>query len=217
MWLYGPTSSPLANTPQEHSHPHKSQTPPKPTAQPTNSNPNAHQAPPTRAPNTFPSPQPLPPKYTPLPPPPPSPPHNPNLNPLPQTLPHTPPHPLLKLPPILPPQPRGLDVRRTLVVRTRQHADNAQEDGLGRLHGRPALRRRLVPVLVVFGRVQDRDADFAGLVDCASVVSGGGGVGESGGRGREEERAGRWGDGYCWGGRWDSRTSSSGARVGSPA
>jgi hypothetical protein len=34
-----------------------------------------------------------------------------------------------------------------------KETDNAQKDRLGCLHRRPALRSRLVPVLVVLGRV----------------------------------------------------------------
>ena len=116
------------------------------------------------------------------------------LTTLPQALPHTPADPPLKLPPILPPQSRRLDIRRALIVRTRQHANHAEQNRLGRLHRRPALRGRFVAVFVVFGRVQDRDADFAGGVDCA----GGLGVrkwGERGCEGEEREGKGREGKG----------------------
>lgn len=86
-------------------------------------------------------------------------PHHPSLNPntvckhlfLPQTLPNTPPHPPLKLLRILPPQPRGLHIRRTLVVRRRQHRNHRQQDGFGRLHGGPTLGGGLVAVFVFFG------------------------------------------------------------------
>lgn len=81
------------------------------------------------------------------------------------TIPHTPPDPLLKLLPILPPHFPRLDIGRTLIVRTTQHTDHAQQNRLGSLHGTPSLAGALITVLVVFGRVQDADADFAIGVD----------------------------------------------------
>ncbi|KAG0586948.1 hypothetical protein KC19_2G130100 [Ceratodon purpureus] len=72
--------------------------------------------------------------------------------------PHDPPHLLLELLPRLPPLLRGIHIRRRLVVRVRQHRDDAQQDRLHRVHRRPPLARQLVPVRVVPGGVQDRDA-----------------------------------------------------------
>lgn len=131
-----------------------------------------------------------------------------------QTIPHALPHMLLELGRILPPQPCRIRIRRTLVVRTRQHRDDAQQDGLGRLHGRPALGGGFVAPFVFFGRVQDRDADFAVGVDwqvvCNQYVLYL--CGEKRGRG--------WGSRmtYCLGGRWGFRSASwaggGGIRVG---
>ena len=88
---------------------------------------------------------------------------------LPLALPHTAAHPLLELGRILSPQPRSFYVCGTLVVRARQHGDDGQQNGLGRLNGRPALGGRLVAELVLLGRVQDGDADVTILVDCHDV------------------------------------------------
>jgi hypothetical protein len=82
-----------------------------------------------------------------------------------QTIPHTFPYPLLKLRRIISPQRRGLDIRWRLVIRTRQHADDREENRFGCLHRGPALRRGFVAVFVFLGGVQDRDAYFAVLVD----------------------------------------------------
>lgn len=60
---------------------------------------------------------------------------------------------------------RGLDVGRALLVGAVEQADGAQQDRLGGLDGAPALRGGLVAVLVLLGRVQDRDAELAVLVD----------------------------------------------------
>lgn len=90
---------------------------------------------------------------------------------LPQTLPNTPPNPPLKLLRILSPQPCRLDISRTLVVRARQHGNHGDQNRLGRLHGRPPLRRGFVPVFVFFGGVEDGDAHFAVGVDYALIVS----------------------------------------------
>nr|POE53546.1 hypothetical protein CFP56_28768 [Quercus suber] len=90
------------------------------------------------------------------------------------TIPHAFPHALAELLAVLAPQLAGLDVRGAFVVGAAEHADDGEQDGLGGLHGRPALRGGLVAVLVVFGRVQDTDADDAGFVDWrVGVVSGG--------------------------------------------
>lgn len=82
-----------------------------------------------------------------------------------QTIPHALPHTLLELCEIVPPQTRGLDVRRRLVVGARQHGDDGEQDCLWGLHGRPPLGGRFVAVLVLLGRVQDADAHVAVGVD----------------------------------------------------
>lgn len=86
-----------------------------------------------------------------------------------QALPHTLPTPspvILVLPLLLLAQhPRGLDVRGALFIGAVEQADDAEEDRLGRLDGAPALGGGLVAVLVLFGRVQDGDAELAVLVD----------------------------------------------------
>jgi hypothetical protein len=55
----------------------------------------------------------------------------------------------------------GVEVSGALVVGLAEERDDAEQDGLGRLYGRPALGRRLVPEAVLLGRVQDRDAQLA--------------------------------------------------------
>ena len=87
---------------------------------------------------------------------------------LPKTLPNIHPTPLPKLLRILPPQPRRLHIRRTLVVRTTQHANDAQEYCFGRLNRRPSFAGRFVPVWIVGRGMEDRDADVAGGVYCIS-------------------------------------------------
>lgn len=84
---------------------------------------------------------------------------------LPQTRPHIRPTPLLELLGVFPPHPGGLHVGGALVVGTAQHADDTEQDGFGGLDGRPPFRGVLVAVRVVFGAVEDGDADFAGGVD----------------------------------------------------
>ena len=66
--------------------------------------------------------------------------------------------------PLLSKQPRRLHVRRAFVVGAVQQAHDADEDRLGGLDGAPTLGGRLVPVLVVPRRVEDGDAEEAGLV-----------------------------------------------------
>lgn len=61
--------------------------------------------------------------------------------------------------------PRRLDVRGALFVGAIEQTDDAEEDRLGGLDGAPALGGGLVAVLVLFGRVQDGDAELAVLVD----------------------------------------------------
>lgn len=73
---------------------------------------------------------------------------------------------LLELWPALPPHLCGLDVGGTLVIRLREHRHDGYQDLLDALDGRPALRRALVMVRVVAGRVEDRDTHFAVRVDC---------------------------------------------------
>ena len=86
----------------------------------------------------------------------------------PQPSPHARPDHLLILAPPLPPHARRIHIRRALVVGLRQHAHHADEDLLHALDRAPPLRRLLVVVRVVAGRVQDRDADEARRVDlCA--------------------------------------------------
>ena len=113
---------------------------------------------------------------------------------LPQASAHVPPTPPPKRDGVIAPHARRLDVGGTLVVGPAQHADDAEQDGLGRLHGRPALGCRLVPVLVLLGRVEDRDAHLAVLVDCRAHArkgrvrvtgSGGDGMGDGKGRGAD--------------------------------
>lgn len=84
---------------------------------------------------------------------------------LPQTSSHIRPAPPPELLCVLAPQARRLDVGGALVVGPAEHADDAQEDGLGRLDGGPALAGGLVAVGVGGGGVQDGDADVAGWVD----------------------------------------------------
>lgn len=88
---------------------------------------------------------------------------------LPQTLSNTPPDPFPKVlgPSFLlnPEQLGGLQIRRALVIQFAKQADDADQYGLGGLHRGPALRRALVAVLVLLGRVQDRDAQLARRVD----------------------------------------------------
>jgi hypothetical protein len=61
-----------------------------------------------------------------------------------QTLPNIPSNDLLILLPLLPPHARRIHIRRTLVIRLRQHAHDAYEDLLYALYGRPALGGLLV-------------------------------------------------------------------------
>lgn len=85
-----------------------------------------------------------------------------------QALPHDlPAYPLELLVPIplFTPQPCSLDIGGAFVVRSVKETNDAQKDRLRCLHRRPALRSRLVPVLVVLGWVQDRDAEQARRVD----------------------------------------------------
>lgn len=88
---------------------------------------------------------------------------------LPQTLPHALPTPspivLVLALLLLAQHPRRLDIRRALFVRTVEQADYAQEDRLGGLDGAPALRGRLVAVLVLLGGVQDGNAQLAVFVN----------------------------------------------------
>jgi hypothetical protein len=83
---------------------------------------------------------------------------------LPKTLPHALPDSFLEFLRIVPPQPRRLHIRRALVVGARQHRNHGQQNRLGRLHGRPALGRRLIAIFIFFGRMQDGDAHVAGRV-----------------------------------------------------
>lgn len=62
---------------------------------------------------------------------------------------------------IFTPDLSGFDIGGALVVGTAQHADDAQEDGLGCLDRRPALGGGLVAVWIVGRRVQNGDADRA--------------------------------------------------------
>ena len=73
---------------------------------------------------------------------------------LPQTRPNIRPTSLPKLLRILPPQSRRLHIRRTLIIRTAQHADHTQEYRLGRLDRRPSFAGRLVAVWIVGRRVK---------------------------------------------------------------
>lgn len=57
----------------------------------------------------------------------------------------------------------GLGVGGALLVGAREQADDAEQDGLGGLHGAPALGGALVAEAVLLGRVQDRDAQQARL------------------------------------------------------
>lgn len=103
------------------------------------------------------------------------PPHRPSAQPeagadrqpsvLAQALPHALPTPLAKLlaraGPVLAQQLGRLGVGGALVVGARKEADDAEQDGLGGLHGAPALGGALVAELVLLGRVQDRYAQQA--------------------------------------------------------
>lgn len=88
----------------------------------------------------------------------------------PQTPPHPLPHRLLKLPPPLPPHLRRLNIRRTLIIRLRQHAHHADQDLLHTLYRTPPLRCLFVVMRIVARSVQDGDADEAGWVDCLYVI-----------------------------------------------
>lgn len=109
-----------------------------------------------------------------VPPSPPSPTHTfPSLissHPLshPQTPLHPLPNRLLKLASPLPPHLGRLDIRRTLIIRLRQHAHHADQYLLHTLYRTPSLRCLLIVVRVVARGVQDGDADEAGGVDCVS-------------------------------------------------
>jgi len=72
---------------------------------------------------------------------------------------------LLKLLRVLSPHLCSLNVCRTLIVRTTEHAYDAKQYRLRCLHGRPALRRRFIAIFVFFGRMQDGNADLAAFVD----------------------------------------------------
>lgn len=82
-----------------------------------------------------------------------------------QTLPHTLPTPLpifrTRASPLFTQQLCGLGIRRALVIGACKQADDAQQNGFWGLHGAPPLSCALVAVLVVFGRVQDGDAEQA--------------------------------------------------------
>jgi len=84
----------------------------------------------------------------------------------PQALPNIPPNNLLILCPPFPPHPRRIHIRRTLIIRLRQHAHHAYEYLLDALDRGPAFGRLFVLQGIFAGRVQDRDADFAVGVDC---------------------------------------------------
>jgi hypothetical protein len=79
----------------------------------------------------------------------------------PQTLPHILPDNLLILRSLLPPHPRTIYIRRTLIIRLRQHTHHTDENLLHGLNRRPPFRRLFVLHRVFAGRVQNRDADFA--------------------------------------------------------
>jgi len=64
--------------------------------------------------------------------------------------------PALKLRPPLPPHPRGIHIRRALIVRLRDHAHDTDQNLLHTLNRTPALGSLLVVVRVVTGRVQNR-------------------------------------------------------------
>lgn len=87
-----------------------------------------------------------------------------------EAIPDTLAHALLELCWIIPPQACSLDVSGRLVVWARQHGYDGEENGFGCLDGGPAFGGRFVAVLVFFGRVEDRDADFAVRVDFAVLV-----------------------------------------------
>lgn len=86
-----------------------------------------------------------------------------------QTLPHNLPTSLPKLLPLplllLPPHSRGLHIRRTLIIRIMQQTYNTQQYRFRCLYRTPSFCRALVPVLVVFWGVEDRDAEPAVEVD----------------------------------------------------
>lgn len=90
---------------------------------------------------------------------------HPHLHP--QTPPHPLPHRLLELTPPLPPHLRRLDIRRTLIIRLRQHAHHTDQYLLHTLYRTPPLGGLFVVVRVVARGVQDGDADEAGGVNCA--------------------------------------------------
>lgn len=63
--------------------------------------------------------------------------------------------------PLLAHQLGGLGIGGALVIGAGEQADDAQQDGLGGLDGTPSLCSTLVPVLILLGWVQDRDAELA--------------------------------------------------------
>ena len=74
---------------------------------------------------------------------------------LPQTRPDIRSTPLLELFRILPPQPRRLHIRRTLIVGATQHTDHTQKNGFGCLNRRPPFTGGFVTVWVVGRRMED--------------------------------------------------------------
>lgn len=74
-----------------------------------------------------------------------------------------------------------------------QQTNHAQQNRLGRLHRGPALRGGFVAVLVVLGRMQDRDAQEARGIDVR--VEGDGCF----------EGEGRWQEGVGW---WEGEVAT---------
>lgn len=66
---------------------------------------------------------------------------------------------------LLPPQSCRLHIRRTLIIGTVQQTNHTQQYCFWRLDRTPSLARLLISVFIVFGGVEDRNAEFAVGVD----------------------------------------------------
>lgn len=81
---------------------------------------------------------------------------------------HIIPHDTLVLLAVFSPHLRCLDICRTLVIRFREHAHDADEDLLDALDRGPPLRGGFVLIRVIAGGMQNRYADATVLVDCSA-------------------------------------------------
>lgn len=78
-----------------------------------------------------------------------------------QPLPNLIANPLLILSPPFPPHLRRLHISRTLIIRLRQHTHNRDQNLLHTLNRRPPLRRMLVVIRIIAGRMKDGYTDRA--------------------------------------------------------